>query len=912
MGIRTGEDMEVVGRSSNGAAPHFADERIRIHGKLFARGKERMRLRGLTYGPFAPTSDGQPFPTRKRVWDDVAKMQALGANSIRTYHVPPEWLLELVDERRMTIFMGIPWPTHVCFLQSRRARADARRSVRQAAERGRAHPSILAYNIGNEIPADVVRWHGMRNVVHFLAELKDVAKQADPDGLVTYASYPPTEYLDLSFLDFVTFNVYLHDHTTFRDYVFRLQNLVGDRPLVLGEFGLDTLRHGEWEQARLLAGHLRETELMGLAGAYVFSWTDDWHTGGHPVEGWAFGITDANRTPKASYGAVRQVFKSPLSLLLEETPRVSVVVCSYNGGTTLEECLRSLCALDYPDYEVIVVDDGSTDYTPEILARFPEVRAIHQCHRGLSVARNAGLGCATGSVIAYTDSDCVADPSWLIHLVHQLLRSGAAAVGGPNLTPEDGWLAACVAAAPGQPTHVLISDQVAEHIPGCNMAFRREALEAINGFDPQFLKAGDDVDICWRLQHEGLLITFAPGAFVWHHRRQNPRSYLKQQAGYGKAEALLRSKHPDKFNGRGDGKWGGVMYGASIQGLQLAAPIIYRGTFGTGMFQCLYQPGAAHWAMLPSTLEWQVAALLIGLAGALVRPLGWVIGAGMVGLSLLVAALQVGQAHLVPAHRRRGARLLIASLCYAQPLVRSWTRYRTRLASQRAPVPASASTDGLEHGLTLTGHRSLAYWSEAGGDRTEILGRAVALMDEHRWGKVLDTGWFEWDIVVYCDSGLILKVVTVQEEHGQGKRLIRVRFQLGPTARLKVVGAISMGAAAVATVLYPRVAMIVIALVLALGVRTWMRGLAAATRVIALFRTQAQQMHLIDCLDEVPTRSPLADFGDQSQPTPDRDLRAQPCPDREIADGRAPFAPAFQSMMAMDGRSQPQIKEEFA
>ena len=208
-------------------------------------------------------------------------------------------------------------------------------------------------------------------------------------------------------------------------------------------------------------------------------------------------------------------------------------------------------------------------------------------------------------MIAYTDSDCVADPNWLIHLIHQLTRSGAAAVGGPNLTPEDGWLAACVAAAPGQPTHVLISDQVAEHIPGCNMAFRREALEAINGFDPQFRKAGDDVDICWRLQHEGLLITFAPGAFVWHHRRQNPRSYLRQQAGYGEAEALLHTKHPDRFNGRGDGKWGGVMYGGSLQGIQLAVPIIYRGMFGTGMFQCLYQPGAAHWAMLPSTLEWQ-------------------------------------------------------------------------------------------------------------------------------------------------------------------------------------------------------------------------------------------------------------------------------------------------------------------
>src|SRR5207237_8627430 len=134
-------------------------------------------------------------------------------------------------------------------------------------------------------------------------------------------------------------------------------------------------------------------------------------------------------------------------------------------------------------------------------------------------------------------------------LVAQMQHSGAAAVGGPNLTPDDGWLASCVAASPGQPTHVLVSDQLAEHIPGCNMAFSREALLAINGFDYQYRKAGDDVGVCWRLQQAGRWISFAPGAFVWHHRRQTPHTYLKQQAGYGEAEALLRFKHPDRFNG---------------------------------------------------------------------------------------------------------------------------------------------------------------------------------------------------------------------------------------------------------------------------------------------------------------------------------------------------------------------------
>src|SRR5262249_35619845 len=78
------------------------------------------------------------------------------------------------------------------------------------------------------------RWHGPRRVERFLHELRDVVKQADPASMVTYANYPPTEYLDLSAFDFVTFNVYLHDPETFRRYLLRLQNLVGDRPLVLG------------------------------------------------------------------------------------------------------------------------------------------------------------------------------------------------------------------------------------------------------------------------------------------------------------------------------------------------------------------------------------------------------------------------------------------------------------------------------------------------------------------------------------------------------------------------------------------------------------------------------------------------------------------------------------------------------
>jgi GT2 family glycosyltransferase len=821
--------------------------RVRLDGKYFASGGRRFRAHGVTYGPFAPDADGHQFPAPEWVRQDFAAMRDAGINSTRTYHLPPGWLFELADEHGIHLFVDVPWRKHLCFLDSAEARAEAREAVRAAAKHGAGHPSLFAYSVGNEIPTDVIRWHGAARVERFLAELADVARQADPEGLVTYASYPPTEYLDLAPFDFVTFNVYLHDPEAFRRYLFRLQNLVGDKPLLLGEIGMDTLRHGEDGQAEFLDGHIREARLAGVAGLFVFSWTDDWFTGGHRIEDWAFGITRADRSPKAGFHAVREAFEAPLSALLPRTPRASVVVCTYNGGRTLDQCLRSLRNLDYPDYEVIVVDDGSTDDTAAILRRFPEVTAVRQPNRGLSAARNVGLFAASGEVVAYTDSDCFADPDWLTHLVDQLERTGAAAVGGPNLTPEDGWLAACVAAAPGQPTHVLESDQVAEHVPGCNMAYRKDALLAINGFDPLYRKAGDDVDVCWRLQQSGKWITFAPGACVWHHRRQGPRSYLRQQAGYGEAEAVLRFHHPARFNARGEGKWRGMLYGAALQGLRFGGSLVYRGTFGTGLFQCVYRPGPAHWAMLPSTLEWHAAAALVALGAVFWLPALFV-ALGMLGLSVLVAGLQAAQAKLPAAHRGLTSRLVVAALCYAQPLARSWRRYRTRFFHPCVVVPDADLPVRPGRPLPLSGERTVEYWSERWQDRTELLSAVTAYLTERRWAKEFGAGWEAWDVRVYCHPLTEVRVATVQEDHGSGRRLIRVRFtmRLRPSARL----AVGLGLVAAAAFVAPlgwAVGSGIAGGVLATTGLGWWFATRAAARAVAVFDHAAAKLGLLRC-----------------------------------------------------------------
>src|SRR5207253_2430962 len=183
---------------------------------------------------------------------------------------------------------------------------------------------------------------------------------------------------------------------------------------------------------------------------------------------WDFGLMTRDRRPKAAALAAREAFRDTPFPVDTCWPRVSVIVCSFNGARTISECLEGVVALHYPTYEVIVVDDGSTDETPLIAASF-NVRLIRTANRGLSSARNTGLAAASGEIVAYLDDDARPDPEWLTYLAATFLGSQHVAVGGPNLPPAgDGLMAECVAAAPGGPSHVLLTDREAEHLPGCN------------------------------------------------------------------------------------------------------------------------------------------------------------------------------------------------------------------------------------------------------------------------------------------------------------------------------------------------------------------------------------------------------------------------------------------------------------
>src|SRR5829696_482562 len=562
-----------------------------VGGKFLIAGGEKLTVRGVTYGPFGPRGPLAEFYDRDDTARDFARIAQSGINTVRTYTVAPAWLLDLAAENGLRVMIGLPWEQHVDFLSDGARRRGIEDAVREGVRASAGHPAVLAYAIGNEIPAPLVRWNGPRAVERFLERLYRAAKDEAPDTPVTYVNYPTTEYLQLPFLDFVCFNVFLETHEALDRYLARLQNIAGDRPLVLTEIGLDSARNGEKAQAEAIDWQVRACFRAGCAGTFVFSWTDEWHRGGHEIEDWAFGLVTRERAPKPALAAVGLAYaETPMAPGLDR-PRISVVLCTYNGSRTLRKACEAVARLDYPDVEPILVDDGSTDGSADIGREFG-FRVISTENRGLAAARNTGIATSTGEIVAFVDDDAAPDRDWPTFLADAFATRPVVGVGGPNIpVPGDGEVADCVAVSPGGPTHVLVSDREAEHIPGCNMAFRREDLVAIGGFDPRFRAAGDDVDVCWRLLERGGRLGFAPGAMVWHHRRATVSGYLRQQRSYGVAEGMLEEKWPERYSAGGHVTWRGRLYGNELaHSARRLRWRIYYGQWGTNLFQPLYQP----------------------------------------------------------------------------------------------------------------------------------------------------------------------------------------------------------------------------------------------------------------------------------------------------------------------------------
>ena len=767
---------EIVLELSSAPKIALGGSRAVLGGKFLWVGQEKLYVRGVTYGTFRPGMDGSAFPSPRVVEQDFSLMSANGVNAVRTYTTPPHWLLEIALKCNLRVLVGMQGERHYAFLHEEKIVREIRKQVRGGARACAGHPAVLGYLVANEIPATIVRWHGASAVEKFVKQLHDEVKEEDPEALVSYANYPSTEYLDLSFLDLVCFNVFLESQDKYEAYLARLQNLAGNRPLLVTEIGLDSHRNGDKAQAACLDWQIRKTFAAGCAGAFVYAWTDEWYRGGEDVTDWDFGLTSRTRHPKQALSVVRKAFEEVPFASEEAWPKISVVVCTFNGSRTIRECLEGIGKLRYPNYEAIVVDDGSTDGAGDIAAEY-DVRLVRTENQGLSAARNLGWQSAAGEIVAYIDDDARPDPDWLIYLAAAFLKEDYAGVGGPNIPiPDDGDTANCVANSPGGPAQVLLSDCEAEHIPGCNMAFRRSWLEAINGFDPQFRQAGDDVDVCWRTRERGGKLGFSPAAMVWHHYRRTVRAYWKQQMGYGKAEAMLERKWPEKYNSGGYATWAGHIYVNGIfQSLSLSRGRIYQGTWGTAGYARLYQPAPNLLNSLPLTHEWQltnlVLAVLCGISMFWGRLLG-VLPVAVVAfvLSLVPAASAAVKVRFPESAKGRFTRfrlrVLTGLLHLMQPLTRLWSRLVYSLTAwriRRFPT------------LSFPWPRMFQLWSERWLDSTEVLASLESVL--RSGGAVVRRGgdYDSWDLEIRGGVFGGVRVRTVSENYGLGKHMLRLR-----------------------------------------------------------------------------------------------------------------------------------------
>jgi GT2 family glycosyltransferase len=207
---------------------------------------------------------------------------------------------------------------------------------------------------------------------------------------------------------------------------------------------------------------------------------------------------------------------------------VTVCICTRNRGASIVATLRSVAALDYPDFDVVILDQSARDDTERAIRPTVAGDARFRYHRsrtrGLSTARNLLVAQARGPIVAFTDDDCVVAPGWLSHLVAAF-----------RANPDVGEICGPVVAAPYDETAGFVPTSEITTVRrittrwlawrdcgiGANMAFRLNALRRVGPFDEVLsagapLYSGEDIDMTYRMLRAGFSVLDLPGLSVVH------------------------------------------------------------------------------------------------------------------------------------------------------------------------------------------------------------------------------------------------------------------------------------------------------------------------------------------------------------------------------------------------------------
>jgi glycosyltransferase involved in cell wall biosynthesis len=228
---------------------------------------------------------------------------------------------------------------------------------------------------------------------------------------------------------------------------------------------------------------------------------------------------------------------------------ISVVVPAYNAERTIRECLDALVSQDYPGtYEIIVVDDGSKDTTPDIVSEYPAVKLLRQANAGPAAARNRGAQAACGDIILFTDSDCVPEKDWMREMLAPLKDPSIAGVKGIYRTKQRQIVARFVQLEYEDKYDYMRQSEYIDFIDTYSAAFRRDIFLQAGGYDRTFpVACAEDVELSYRLSHQGHRMVLTPRAAVYHQHPGSLLGYLKKKYKFAFWRMLAVKKNPDKL-----------------------------------------------------------------------------------------------------------------------------------------------------------------------------------------------------------------------------------------------------------------------------------------------------------------------------------------------------------------------------
>jgi cellulose synthase/poly-beta-1,6-N-acetylglucosamine synthase-like glycosyltransferase len=225
---------------------------------------------------------------------------------------------------------------------------------------------------------------------------------------------------------------------------------------------------------------------------------------------------------------------------------ISVIVPAYNAAPTVDACLEGLLRQSVPGnrYEVILVDDGSSDETREIVGRY-DVRLIAQSHQGPAAARNRGVVEAKGEIVLFTDADCVATESWIAKMVKPFDDDEVVGVKGAYCSRQGGIVPRFAQYEYEERYERMARQRQIDFIDTYAAGYRRRVFLKEGGFDARYIK-DEDQEFSFRLAERGYKMVFNPQAVVYHRHPQTLAAYFKRKFDIGYWKVMVLRRHPEK------------------------------------------------------------------------------------------------------------------------------------------------------------------------------------------------------------------------------------------------------------------------------------------------------------------------------------------------------------------------------